>query len=97
MSNTDKKDIKEQISEAIENGLNTYKEATEAAATVEPTAFEDPALYADTDGKGAVVNKPVAAGAEGNMATIAAKPSDAVASENPRRKKKKKCQRKQKK
>mgnify|MGYP003132987909 FL=1 len=87
MSNTDKKDIKEQISEAIENGLNTYKEATEAAATVEPTAFEDPALYADTDGKGAMINKPVAAGAEGNMATITAKPSDAVASEKPKKKK----------
>ena len=90
MSNTDKKDIKEQISEAIENGLNTYKEATEAAVTVEPTAFEDPALYADTDGKGAVVNKPIATGPEGNLATITPNPSDAVASEKPKKKKEEK-------
>ena len=87
MSNTDKKDIKEQISEAIENGLNTYKEATEASVTVEPTAFEDPALYADTDGKGAVVNKPIATGPEGNLATITPNPSDAVASGKPKKKK----------
>jgi len=90
MSNTDKKDIKEQISEAIENGLNTYKEATEAAVTVEPTAFEDPALYADADGKGAVVNKPISTGPEGNLATITPNPSDAVVSEKPKKKKEEK-------
>tara|TARA_X000001388_G_scaffold24304_1_gene16802 strand:+ start:9423 stop:10460 length:1038 start_codon:yes stop_codon:yes gene_type:complete len=85
---TQKKDIKEKISEAIENGLNTYKESTEAATTVEPTGFEDPALYADTNGRGAVINTPVGVGPEHNMATIAAKPSDSVVSAAPAKKKK---------
>jgi len=89
MSNTNKKDIKEQISEAIENGIKTYKESTEAAVTVEPTAFEDPALYADTDGKGAVINRPISTGPEGNLATITPNPSDAVASGKPKKKKEK--------
>jgi len=90
MSNKENTEIKEQISEAIENGLKTFKESTEATATVEPSSFEDPALYSDTNGKGAVVNRPEGVGPEHNMATIAAKPSDAVASAAPAKKKKKK-------
>ena len=86
MSNKDNKDIKEQISEAIVNGLNTFRESTDTAATVNPAGFEDPALYSDTDGKGAVVNQPVSSGPEVNLATIAAKPSDAIASAAPKKK-----------
>lgn len=89
MRNKDNKDIQEQISEAIENGLSTFRESTDSAVTVNPSGFEDPALYSDTDGKGAVVNQPVSSGPEENLATIAAKPSDSIASAAPKKKAKK--------
>jgi len=75
---TNQEQLAEEISEAVEKGLRSFKEATEAAKTVNPTGFEDPVLGTDTTGKGTKLGTAETPhDAAQNMATIAAKPSDA--------------------
>jgi len=78
MSN--KKNLKQtQINEAIDKGLQNFREAADASPTVNPAGYEDPALYSDTEGKGAALG--TLQGPETypqNMASIMAKPSNAV-------------------
>ena len=76
MSN--KETFKEELAEAVENGLRSFKESTDAARTVDPSGFDDPALYQDASGKGAQLGTlETPHDAAQNMATIQAKPSDA--------------------
>lgn len=90
MSN--KKNLKqEEINEAIDKGLQNFREAADASPTVNPAGYEDPALYSDTEGKGAMLGTlqgPDTYAA--NMASIMAKPSNAVgaAAAAPAKKKK---------
>ena len=77
MSN--KQTFKNELAEAVENGLRSFKESTDAAKTVDPSGFDDPALYQDATGKGAQLGTlETPHDAAQNAATIAAKPSDAV-------------------
>lgn len=77
MSN--KKINTEEINEAIEKGLQNFREAADASPTVNPSGYEDPALYSDTEGKGAMLGTLQTQDNSGmNMATIAAKPSNAM-------------------
>ena len=77
MSN--KKINTEEINEAIEKGLQNFREAADASPTVNPSGYEDPALYSDTEGKGAMLGTlETQDNAAMNMSTIAAKPSNAM-------------------
>ena len=75
---TNQEQLAEEISEAVEKGLRSFQEATEAAKTMNPTGYEDPVLGMDTTGKGTKLGTHEAPhDAAQNMATIKAKPSDA--------------------
>ena len=77
MSNN-QNELREELAEAVENGLRSFKEATEAAKTVNPAGFEDPVLGTDAEGKGTKLGTAETPhDAAQNMATIQAKPSDA--------------------
>mgnify|MGYP003110965995 CR=1 FL=1 len=73
-----------QMNEAIKNGLQSFREATETAKTLDSPGFDDPNLYSVPSVGGGVktagVPQPVATGNEVNAASVAAKPSDAVGS-----------------
>lgn len=78
---TNEETFKEELAEAVEKGLRSFKESTDAAKTVDPSGFDDPALYQDATGKGAQLGTlETPHDAAQNMATIAAKPSDAEGS-----------------
>jgi len=83
--------LNEEIGEAIKEGLRTFKESTAAAKTVDPSGYDDPALYQDTSGRGVQLGTlETPHDAAQNMATIQAKPSDATgAAAAPSKKKKK--------
>lgn len=80
MSN--KKSIKtEEINEAIEKGLQNFREAADASPTVNPTGYDDPAIGQDAEGKAqalGTLDTSVVDNSAMNMATIAAKPSNAM-------------------
>ena len=77
MSNN-QNELREELALAVENGLRSFKEATEAAKTVNPAGFEDPVLGTDAEGKGTKLGTAETPhDAAQNMATIQAKPSDA--------------------
>ena len=67
-----------EINEAVQQGLRNFRESTDSARTVDPAGYEDPALYQDATGKGAILQTlQTPHDAAQNAATIAAKPSDA--------------------
>ena len=68
-----------EINEAIDKGLQNFREAADASPTVNPSGYDDPALYSDTEGKGAMLGTlETQDNAALNMSTIAAKPSNAM-------------------
>jgi ribosomal protein L12E/L44/L45/RPP1/RPP2 len=68
-----------EMNEAIDKGLQNFREAADASPTVNPAGYEDPALYSDTEGKGAMLQTlQTMDNAALNMSTIAAKPSNAI-------------------
>tara|TARA_R110000765_G_scaffold110596_1_gene202075 strand:- start:76 stop:1128 length:1053 start_codon:yes stop_codon:yes gene_type:complete len=77
-----KQEIKEaKMNEAIKSGLQSFREAT--ASTVDTKGFDDPALYSVPTANGvrtATIPAPVSTGNQANVASITAKPSDAVGS-----------------
>ena len=81
--------LNEEIGEAVEKGLKSFKESTDATRTVNPTGFDDPALYQDATGKGAMLGTLQGLDtAAQNMASIQAKPSDATGGGTSKKKKK---------
>lgn len=70
MSNKDNQ-LREELSEAVQKGLRTFKEATDSARTVDPSGYDDPNLYQDAEGGNAKLDTlQTPHDAATNMATI---------------------------